>query len=251
MQNNDISNTISPGSYQAVSFDVGYTLLGPVEEAQVVVRRFLAGHALDPSSEALAHAYERAETTFFRMYQQPLNDIWASDAGIRDFFEGYYVQLLGDLGLPDPDRSHARTIIAHYLEPQNWRVYPGVWETLAELRRRGYRVGIASDWGTDLRHILRTHGFTAHLDWAVISGGIGHAKPSPAFYNLVVKRAAVPAHRIVHIGDNYRADVLGARTAGMDGMLIDWTGRVTAPLDVPVLHSLAQLLELLPSLNNG
>lgn len=232
--------------YRAISFDVGYTLVEPREEAQLVVQRFVATLGIAPTHEQLIAAYERAEKLYRHNYNQPLNDTWASDARIREFFEGYYVQLLGDLGIPDTERSHARTIIEHYLEPSNWRVYPGVYETLQELRRRGFRIGIASDWGTDLRRLLVELDFLPLLDWAVISGGVGHAKPSPAFYNMVVRRSGMPADLVLHVGDNYRADVLGARTAGMDAVLIDWSCRPLPRLDVPVLSSLTELLDLLP-----
>ncbi len=232
-------------TYRAISLDVGYTLLAPVHEANHVVRQLLDTLGVHPTDAALTAAYEHAEVLFHHRYNQPLNDTWGSDAGISGFFEEYYALLLGHLGIGDDDHRHARAIIGHYLEPSNWQLYPGVRATLEALRARGLRVGIASDWGTDLRAILRAHGLVPLLDWAVISGGIGSAKPAPAFYRQVVARAEVPAATILHIGDNYRADVLGARTVGMAGALIDWTGKPHPPLDVPVLHSLPELLALL------
>ncbi|MBA3947462.1 MAG: HAD-IA family hydrolase [Herpetosiphonaceae bacterium] len=230
--------------YRALSFDVGYTLIGPVAEAKEVVAGFLASRGLHPTAAEVATAYVRAEELYQRHYHQPLNDTWSSDQGIHTFFTEYYGQLLGELGLPDPDGIHAAAIIEHYLEPTNWHLYPGVHPTLIELRRRGFRIGVASDWGTGLWRILQTLGLTQLFDWTVVSGGIGFAKPSAAFYGLVVKRAGVPAHTILHVGDTYRADILGARTVGMDGVLIDWQGRSWPRLDVPVLASLSELLDL-------
>ena len=77
------------------------------------------------------------------------------------------------------------------------------------------------------------------------SGLIGASKPSPALYRLAVQRAATSAERIVHVGDSYYADVLGARTVGMDAILIDWRRRTWPPLDIPLIHDLSELPPLL------
>ncbi|GAC1642302.1 MAG: hypothetical protein NVS4B8_11390 [Herpetosiphon sp.] len=237
--------------YRAISFDAGYTLLSPVEEAHLVVERMLAQRGIVPTPQAIAAAYDRAEALYHHQYHQPLNETWASDASIHGFFQKYYVQFLADLGVDDAEGAQARAIIAHYNQSQNWRLYPGVIETLQELRARGFRIGIASDWGSDLRHILLGHGITPLLDWAVISGSVGCAKPSPTFYNEVVRRAGVPPSEIVHVGDSYRGDILGARTVGIDGILIDWTGRPMPRLDVAVIPNIQTLLPLLDRPGNA
>jgi len=49
----------------------------------------------------------------------------------------------------------------------------------------------------------------------------------------------------VMVGDNLTHDVDGARRLGMRGVLVSRTGPVSAPPDVPVIHSLHELLPLL------
>jgi putative hydrolase of the HAD superfamily len=233
--------------YAAISFDVGYTLIQPIREASVVVAGLLAEQGIDATPEALDAAYRRAERLFMEDYLRPLGDTWEADERIERFYVRYYAQLLADLGVPNPDGAHGPTIIRRYLAPDNWTPYPNVLDTLATLHAAGYRMGIASDWGSALTRILHALGLSRYLDWAIVSGAIGAAKPSPQFYRLVVQRAGVPASQIVHVGDSYYADVRGARTVGMDAVLIDWRRRPLPPLDVPLIHDLAELPALVAS----
>jgi putative hydrolase of the HAD superfamily len=233
--------------YDAVSFDVGFTLIDSRKDARQVVAELLAEMGLTPDDESLAAAYHRAELLFLEDYFRPLGDTWEADERILHFYRRYYRQLLGDLGVEHPDDRYAHVIIERYLDPDNWDLYPGVLDALADLQGRGYRMGVASDWGSGLTRILHSLGLSRYLDWAVVSGAIGHAKPSPQFYGLVVRRAGVPASRIVHVGDSYYADVRGARTVAMDAVLIDWKRRGWPRLDVPVIHDLRELPALLES----
>jgi FMN phosphatase YigB (HAD superfamily) len=108
-------------------------------------------------------------------------------------------------------------------------------------------LGAASDWGTNLLRILHALQLSRYLEWVVISGAVGAAKPSPHFYELMVRRSGVPASHILHVGDSYYADVQGARTVGVDAVLID-RARRWPRLDVPVVSSLKELPDLLKAM---
>ncbi len=234
--------------YSAISFDVGYTLIEPVREAPAVVATLLNELYVTWDEATLEAAYRRAERLFLEDYLRPLGDTWEADERIQHFYVRYYMQVLADLGVDDREGQHARTIIARYLDPANWRLYPGVPETLGILREQGYRLGAASDWVSGLTRILHHLGLSRYMEWAVVSGAIGFAKPSPQFYQLIVRRAGVPAEEIVHVGDSYYADVRGARTAGIDAILLDRYRRMPK-LDVPIIHDLTDLPALLADLH--
>ncbi len=231
--------------YTAVSFDVGFTLIDSVHHAPAIVAQVLSEIGIVPEAKVLQAAYHRAEQLFLEDYFRPLNDTWEADERILRFYRGYYIRLLGDLGITQPDERFANEIIARYLDPANWRLYDNVLDTLAELHEQGYRLGIASDWGSGLTRILHQKGLSRYLDWALVSGTIGYAKPSPHFYSLVIQRAGVASSQIVHVGDSYYADVRGARTVGIDGIVLDWHRRQWPKLDVPLIHDITELPPLL------
>ncbi|HEX6289926.1 MAG TPA: HAD-IA family hydrolase [Herpetosiphonaceae bacterium] len=231
--------------YTAISFDVGYTLIEPIGEAPTIVATLLAELGVQPDDAALSAAHRRAERLFLADYLRPLSDTWEADERINRLYLRYYGQWLAEMGVSDPDARYAQTIIDRYLDPANWRLYPHVLETLSALHAQGYRLGIASDWVSGLPRILHTLGLSRYLDWALVSGAIGFAKPSQEFYRLVLRRAEVRPEQIVHVGDSYYADVRGARTVGMDAILLDWRRRTWPRLDVPVIHAIAELPPLL------
>ena len=225
----------------AVSFDAGYTLVEPLREAPAIVGELLNERGIDPDPVAFEFAFRRAEQLFVQDYLRPLGDTWTADQTIEAFYVKYYAQLLADLDVPDVDGSDGVEIIRLYLDPGNWKLYEDVLPALDRLRASGLRLGVASDWGSSLFPILHRLGLSRYFDWAVVSGAVGFAKPSPQFYRIVVQRAELPAERIVHVGDNYYADVRGARTVGMQALLVERRGRELPPLDVKVIRSLEEL----------
>ncbi len=78
------------------------------------------------------------------------------------------------------------------------------------------------------------------LDFVVDSGAVGVEKPDPAIFRIALERAGVSAAEAMHVGDLFPVDVVGARRAGLEPVLLDPLGRYadrgcrTSP-DVPTL----------------
>jgi putative hydrolase of the HAD superfamily len=47
-------------------------------------------------------------------------------------------------------------------------------------------------------------------------------KPRPEIFLAALERAQTQADQAIYIGDNYYADIVGAREAGIDAILVDW-----------------------------
>jgi len=106
----------------------------------------------------------------------------------------------------------------------NWRFYPEVEETIAQLRARGVGVGIVSNWSSRLRHILEDLAFHDRVDFAVISAVVGHRKPDPRIFAPALEAARATPGESLHVGDTYGEDVVGAEAAGIRGLLVDRHG---------------------------
>jgi len=119
------------------------------------------------------------------------------------------------------------------------------------VRATDVRIGIVSDWGSNLREIAATLGLDDYVDFVLPSGAVGVAKPNPAFFAIALERAGVAAHEGVMVGDSYRADVRGAWAAGMDAAWLDRTEGISItpddeppPTDVRVIRTLAEVPEI-------
>ena len=126
-----------------------------------------------------------------------------------------------------------------------FQVFPEVEEVMAGLRARGLRLAVVSNWDISLVGVLRELGLDSLLDQVVTSAAVGRAKPDPAPFERVIRLLGPGPGSVIHVGDSWALDVLGARRAGIPSILID---RLIATGDtcegVPVLGTLRGLLDL-------
>jgi putative hydrolase of the HAD superfamily len=224
---------------KAIFFDVGYTLLHTAQPTSDVCHRLLQAHGHDLPLASIKTAMRRADAEQATRYHKP-NDDWAQLHTIKAFWLDYYRQVFDELGLYDEDQQLAHELISWYAEPAAWHPFPEARTVLERLHARGLCLGAVSDWAPTLPQLLHAHGFTRFLDFVLCSGSIGFAKPSLAFYRLALQRAGVQPHEAIHVGDNYYADVCGARAAGIEPVLIDRAGNVPR-VDCIVIRDLREL----------
>jgi len=129
-------------------------------------------------------------------------------------------------------------------------------ETLSFLRRLGakYRLALLSNYpdGDAIRASLDDTGIAPFLEHALVSGDLGLCKPHPDVFRAVLDALALPPEAVLFVGDNWLADVQGARRAGMQvAHFRRWIPPEhfpEQPGDVSPHVSVATLGELLPLL---
>jgi putative hydrolase of the HAD superfamily len=95
---------------------------------------------------------------------------------------------------------------------------------LEELRARGMRLVVVSNWDCSLPEVLERVGLLALVDDVVVSAVVGAAKPDAAIFHAALAAAGCDAAAAVHVGDSPELDVAGARAAGIRPLLIDREG---------------------------
>jgi putative hydrolase of the HAD superfamily len=131
----------------------------------------------------------------------------------------------------------------HFAQPEHWRVYddvPGVWE---ELSRRGYVLGVASNFDSRLERICCRLAPLDRCRQLFISSRVGHPKPSPQFFRAVEKSLDLRPHQILLVGDDPTNDVVGAARCGWQTQLVGRHGEIPAG----AIHSLTELSDKLPN----
>lgn len=129
-----------------------------------------------------------------------------------------------------------RELFEHFSRPQAWVCAPDAGTTLAELARRGYRLGMASNYDRRLRSVVAGLPELRPLEHLVISSEVGWRKPAPEFFAAVVRQAGVPAGEILFVGDDPVNDEKGARGSGLRTLLLDPLGQ--SPGSIPQLRTL-------------
>ena len=86
------------------------------------------------------------------------------------------------------------------------------------LRASGLRVGLLSNFSTDLRAMVAQQDLLRRFDALAISGEIGVMKPDPAAYRAVLAMLGLDAPTCVFI-DDVPANVAAAQALGMHGIV--------------------------------
>ncbi|MCP9488043.1 MAG: HAD family hydrolase [Gaiellaceae bacterium MAG52_C11] len=90
--------------------------------------------------------------------------------------------------------------------------YPDAFPCLVELRRRGFRLGIAGNQPGAAESFLREAGLD--VDWIGSSASWGVEKPSPEFFARILSTAGCDAAELAYVGDRVDNDVVPAADAG-------------------------------------
>jgi putative hydrolase of the HAD superfamily len=230
-------------SPSAICFDLGYTLAHHAPSGPELYRRVLeqAGY---PFAMATLEAAHRPAREMYTRAVRDGRDFESSMADALEFWMEYNLILLDGLGVPGPHRDAlARRIAITAWSPESWMPFPDAVETLDALRRRGIKLAIVSNFVDTLAALCELHQLSRYFDVIVASVEAGAMKPDPRIFHRALNRLGVGAEETWHVGDNYWADVLGARAVGITPVLVDRHSLVRRA-DCAVVRSLDELLAL-------
>jgi putative hydrolase of the HAD superfamily len=236
---------------EVIFLDVGDTLIRAHPSWAGVYRQGLLEAGMDvPEKElerALLHetqagAWWNIEDPFEPTEENSWQRILAFDAAV-----------LARLGHSDLEPEIYRKIEEAFARRSAWYVYPDVIPALDSLRTNDIRLCVISNfvWGApELIHDLE---LASHFESMVISARVGFQKPNPGIFTFALERMRIAPERAWHVGDSYRADVMGARRLGINGILIDRSGndpaRAREQHEDPQLTVVTDLFELLDLLS--
>ncbi len=236
-----------PQSIRAIFFDAGFTLLHPNPSIVDVVRRSCAIEGVIIEAQVLGRRLSVAERTFAAA-QHVKKRTWADNDAIERAWRDYFNAMIQPfVPKDDPDllRRCIDQILNHFDSHTGWQLFDDVRPTLDALRGR-YTLGVISDWNISLGAILRELRLTDDFHLLVVSATSRHAKPDPHLFVTALRRADALGDYTLYVGDSYTQDVLGARAAGINPILLDRRHKlVPVQIDCPVIGSLTDLLRLL------
>jgi putative hydrolase of the HAD superfamily len=125
--------------------------------------------------------------------------------------------------------------------------FPGALEALAQLRRRGHRLGLLTNGGARLQRAkIERFGIAPLFDALRIEGEVGIGKPLAAAFAGALAALGAAGEPAAMIGDDLDADVAGARAAGLVAVWVDHAGAgppAGGPRPARVIRSLAELVD--------
>jgi putative hydrolase of the HAD superfamily len=125
---------------------------------------------------------------------------------------------------------------------------PDALETLAELRRRGHRLGLISVCSQDVPEVWDETPLAGLLDEMVFSCDVGVSKPDPRIYEIACERLGVEPAECLFVGDGANDELPGAERAGMTAVQLRAPGEHLTPDGEAwrgaSIESLSEVLEL-------
>lgn len=226
-----------------VFFDVGNTLLKPYPSMEEVVLEVLERFGFSPPLEAISRGVTAADDYYEEQYWID-DSFWSNEIDASDMWTEMYVIALKEIGINGDLHLIGRAIYDHFGDGARWRTYDDVVPVFRHLHGFGYRLALISNWDSRLAKLCFDMGLFLYLETILSSASVGLIKPDPQIYQVACERMGVEPHRAVHIGDHYYADILGARSVGINPVMIDRGGH-GQPADVPVIRDLYELLPIL------
>lgn len=126
-----------------------------------------------------------------------------------------------------------------------WELFPETKEVLSTIKNRGFKLGIISNFDTRVYDVCTDLGIIDYFDNFVISSEAGFAKPSSEIFNTALKKIGVSATQSLHIGDSLELDFHGARSVGINALLLDKKGKYKDREDIYRIENLIDIIQIL------
>lgn len=193
-------------TYKAVVFDMFGTLADEPSHAFGGIIERMAEAAGVPQ-EAFASVWRR--TTIGRL------------VGEFPSIAAYARHVFGLLGLEE-DAGRVERFVALRREATRKALTPraDAASVIDALQRAGVKVAMVSNCSIDVVEVWEEGNIAPLVEHAVLSAGVGLAKPDARIYRLAARMLDVAPADCLYVGDGGDYELAGARNVGMDPLLI-------------------------------
>lgn len=143
--------------------------------------------------------------------------------------ESRWSGMLADCGVEGDLAANLMNAIRVQVRGFHVAPYPETAPVLDELRARGLRIGVCSNWHWDLDPYLEQAGVHDRIDAAITSARVGARKHHPLIYRRTLETMDVDPSEALFVGDSWEPDVTGPLGSGFAGAVHIARGDVEHP----------------------
>jgi HAD superfamily hydrolase (TIGR01549 family) len=227
---------------KAIFFDLDGTLRHSVPSGGDVFTDFVRTLGLRISEDDRIRAL-RWEHLYWANSMDLRDDLLAHSGETENFWIEYSRRRLVALGLStDQAQEYAPRVSAHMAaEYRPESIVPDeVRAMLPRLKQAGYIMAVLSNRNEPFTDLLHEHRIGEFFDFSIPAGEVKVWKPDPGLFEHALQRAGVTAQETIYVGDNYFADVIGSRRAGLTPVLLDPLG-IFADVDCITIKTFDEL----------
>ena len=239
----------SANGIKAILFDLDGTLRHNLPSAGEVFTDYVLSLGLSLVEEDKLRA-ARWEHYYFANSPEILSDQKIHKDDSEGFWLNFSRRRLVALGC-QPERADelAGALAAYMREAYKPEVHvpQEAHALLPSLRKGGYVLGVVSNRDKPYEDELEQIGLKEYFHFSLAGGEVPAYKPEPQIFQRALELAGTTAAESIYVGDNYFADVVGSRRAGLRPVLYDPMG-LFPEADCAVIRSFDELPVILKSL---
>ncbi|KAL4377531.1 hypothetical protein GQ457_02G040420 [Hibiscus cannabinus] len=196
-------------THKAVLVDAAGTLLAPSQPMAQIYREIGEKYGVQYSETEILNRYRRA-------YAQP----WGKSR-LRYVNDGRpFWQYIVSSSTGCSDSQYFEEVYSYYTTNKAWHLCdPEAGKVFEALRKAGVKLAVVSNFDTRLRPLLRALNCEHWFDAVAVSAEVEAEKPNPTIFVKACELLGIKPEEAVHVGDDRRNDVWGARDAGCDAWL--------------------------------
>ena len=230
---------------KAIFFDLDGTLRHSVPTGGEVFTDYVKTLGLRVNEEAILRAM-RWEHFYWASSQDLRNDLLAHSPDTENFWIEYSRRRLIALGASEEWAVEVAPRISTHMgevyKPESI-VPQDVRKSLSQQKESGYLLAVISNRDKPFQELLDDHGIGEYFDFSMAAGEVNVWKPEPGIFEHGLRRTNLSAQEVIYVGDNYYADVVGARAAGLQPVLYDPMG-IFPEADCAVIKSFDELISI-------
>ena len=209
---------MTASNIKTIFFDIGSTLRVTDKNPAFLAEGRRALAALAKSEEDPQVFYDKLKARY-DVYRE------ASKIDLLDYPEiEFWQQIMLPDGDPEYVAAHARELTTLWRDGTNGKRLTrfDTVETVKELYRRGYKLGIIANTITEMEITdwMIEEGISHCFTTTILSSKVRLRKPDPAIYHLACRCCGTPEANCAYVGDNIDRDVEGTRAAGFGCMIL-------------------------------
>jgi putative hydrolase of the HAD superfamily len=213
----NINKKDNPIDLQAVFFDLGDTLAVYKPSRELIFMQSAQEAGIKLSLSAVRRGYECVD------FGMSYSSLLISEKKDREAFYGAYNEkLCQTLGISTHFKTIYPRVLQNFRHKGRWHLRPGVKKVLGLLRDKEIRLALVANWDESLADRAQRLGIALYFECMLSSAELGMEKPDRGIFHGAIRKMGLPKKsRILYVGNEYRADILGARSAGLIPCLLD------------------------------
>lgn len=236
---------------KAVLFDLDGTLRHHLPTGGEVFAQYLQSLGMDISRENKIRA-EHWEHAYFASSPEIQEDTESFKGDLPSFWVNFTKRRLLTMGIQAEEANVLAPKVSSYMgEFYKPEVYvPDEAHTLlTSLQETGYVLGVVSNRDEPFQEELNNLKINHYFHFILAAGEVKSYKPDTIIFERALEMSKTAAQETMYIGDNYFADIVGSRRAGLIPVLYDPIS-LFADADCTVIKSFNELPELLSNITH-